>query len=119
MTYTYYEQLNGYRYLRSLGIGYHFYQGAYIDAVREVLDPARKTLIHIPNVNSGESTKDKYGEVDHILDTLGAVEAQDRATGIISVRHADGRLLKVANLVDDGREDTVRMWCLSSRRGRG
>lgn len=24
VTYTYYEQLNGYEYLKSLGIGYHF-----------------------------------------------------------------------------------------------
>lgn len=26
VTYNYYEQLNGYKYLKSLGIGYHFYQ---------------------------------------------------------------------------------------------
>jgi hypothetical protein len=26
VTYNYYEQLNGYEYLKSLGIGYHFYQ---------------------------------------------------------------------------------------------
>jgi hypothetical protein len=29
VTYNYYEQLNGYTYLKSLGIGYHFYQGKY------------------------------------------------------------------------------------------
>ena len=27
--YDYYEQLNGYKHLKSLGIGYHFYQGRY------------------------------------------------------------------------------------------
>lgn len=27
VTYNYYNQLNGYQYLKSLGIGYHFYQG--------------------------------------------------------------------------------------------
>jgi hypothetical protein len=101
VTYTYYEQLNGYRYLKSLGIGYHFYQGRYLDAIREVLDPAKKTIVHIPNVNSGESTKDKYGEVDHILDALGDVEVQDSRTGIVTVRHASGRQLKVADLVTD------------------
>lgn len=101
VVYSYYEQLNGYRYLQSLGIGYHFYQGRYIDAVREVLDADKKTIVHIPNVNSGESTKDKYREVDHILDTLGTVEAQDAETGVICVRRPGGRLLKVANLVDD------------------
>lgn len=101
VTYTYYEQLNGYRYLKSLGIGYHFYQGRYLDAIREVLDPVKKTIVHIPNVNSGESTKDKYGEVDHILDALGEVEVQDSRTGIVSVRHPSGKLLKVADLVTD------------------
>lgn len=29
VNYTYYEQLNGYRHLKSLGLGYHFYQGRY------------------------------------------------------------------------------------------
>lgn len=101
VTYTYYEQLNGYRYLKSLGIGYHFYQGRYLDAIREVLDPNKKTIVHIPNVNSGESTKDKYGEVDHILDALGEVVRQDSQTGIVTVQHSSGRRLKVADLVTD------------------
>jgi hypothetical protein len=35
-----------------------------------VLDVSKKTIIHIPNVNSGESTKDKHAEVDAILDVL-------------------------------------------------
>ena len=102
VTYTYYQQLNGYRYLKSLGLGYHFYQGRYIDALKDVLDTRKKTIIHIPNVNSGESTKDKHGEVDHILDVMGAVLKQDPNTGIITVRRPDGSLMKVANLVDDG-----------------
>lgn len=34
VTYTYYEQLNGYEYLKSLGIGYHFYQGRYFKSNR-------------------------------------------------------------------------------------
>ena len=101
VTYSYYEQLNGYQYLKSLGIGYHFYQGRYIDAVREVLDPNKKTIIHIPNVNSIESTKDKYLEVDHILSSLGEVQFQDPITGIVTVKLENGRLLKVADLVDD------------------
>lgn len=102
VTYTYYEQLNGYRYLKSLGLGYHFYQGRYIDALKDVLDSRKKTIIHIPNVNSGESTKDKHGEVDHILDAMGTVIQQDPKTGIITVRRPDGSMMKVANLVDDG-----------------
>lgn len=101
VTYTYYEQLNGYRYLKSLGLGYHFYQGRYLDALCEVLDPSKKTIIHIPNVNSGEAAVDKYSAVDHIIDTLGEFVEKDRETGIITVKAHDGRLLKLADLVDD------------------
>ncbi len=101
VTYTYYEQLNGYQFLKSLGIGYHFYQGRYIDALPDVLDATKKTIIHIPNVNSGESTKDKHGEVDAMLDALGEVSKRDPQTGILHVTTKDGRTLKVANLVDD------------------
>ena len=102
VTYTYYEQLNGYRYLKSLGIGYHFYQGRYIDALKDVLDSRKKTIIHIPNVNSGEAAVGKHEAVDHILDVMGDVLPQDLNTGIITVRRPDGSLMRVANLVDDG-----------------
>lgn len=102
VTYSYYEQLDGYEYLKGFGIGYHFYQGKYTTAIEEVLDTNLKTIIHIPNVNSGESTKDKYDEVNQILDLIGDVDYQDEDTGIIYVkRHEDGKLLKVADLVDD------------------
>ena len=102
VTYTYYEQLNGYDYLKSLGIGYHFYQGKYTSAILEVLDTDKKTILHIPNVNSGESTKDKHNEVGFILDSIGTVLKQDADTGVIHVkRHTDGKTLKVADLVED------------------
>ncbi len=116
ITYNYYEQLNGYTYLKSLGIGYHFYQGRYTgnkkdekSAIEEILDTDKKTILHIPNVNAGESTKDKYQEVDTILDRIGDVVSQDANTGIISLkRHSDGKILKVANLVEEsGRERVV------------
>lgn len=102
VTYNYYQQLNGYTYLKTLGIGYHFYQGKYTSAISEVLDTHKKTILHIPNVNSGESTKDKLNEVDLILDIIGEVDHQDHETGVIYVRRDDdGKILKVANLVDD------------------
>lgn len=102
VTYNYYQQLNGYTYLKTLGIGYHFYQGKYTSAITEVLDTNKKTILHIPNVNSGESTKDKLNEVDLILDIIGEVDHQDHETGVIYVkRDRDGKVLKVANLVDD------------------
>ena len=109
ITYNYYEQLNGYNHLKSLGIGYHFYQGRYTSAILEVLDTDKKTILHIPNVNAGESTKDKYNEVDTILDQIGTVEKQNHDTGVIYLkRHTDGKILKVANLVEeDGRDRVV------------
>ena len=106
VTYNYYEQLNGYNYLKTLGIGYHFYQGKYTDAIMEVLDTDKKTILHIPSVNSGESTKDKHSEVDFVLDAIGDVVMQDTETGVIHVkRHADGKLIKVADLVDDTQKE--------------
>ncbi len=102
VTYNYYEQLNGYTHLKTLGIGYHFYTGSYLSAVDEVLNTDQKTILHIPNVNAGESTKDKYKEVDKILDIVGTVEGQDADTGVISVKRADGKVIKVADLVNDG-----------------
>jgi superfamily II DNA or RNA helicase len=110
VTYSYYEQLDGYEYLKGFGIGYHFYQEKYTSAIDEVLDTNLKTIVHIPNVNSGESTKDKYDEVNQILDLIGEVDYQDEETGIIYVkRHTDGKTLKIADLVDDqaGREKVV------------
>ena len=50
VSYTYYEQLNGYKYLKSLGIGYHFYSGRYTKSIGEVLNPTLKTIIHIPHI---------------------------------------------------------------------
>lgn len=101
VTYTYYEQLNGYRYLKSLGIGYHFYQGRYFDALKDVLDLSKKTIVHIPNVNSMESTGAKLDEVDRILDVIGNVESRDPNTGIYRVKTRDGNILLVADLVTD------------------
>ena len=111
VSYNYYEQLNGYTFLKSLGIGYHFYQGKYTSAIDEVLNTDQKTILHIPNVQSGESTKDKYDEVDQILDIIGTVTHRDPDTGVIHiVRHGDSKKLKVADLVHDepnARERTV------------
>lgn len=101
VTYTYYEQLNGYRWLKSLDIGYFFYTGKYVDAVAKVLDPALKTIIHIPNVNARESLKDKEREVNEIMSALGDWQGVDPATGFHLIKTNDGRTLKLADLVDD------------------
>lgn len=101
VTYTYYEQLNGYEYLKQLDIGYYFYSGPYTDDILKVLNPAEKTIIHIPNVNSRESTKDKIREVEHILHELGEWQGIDPNTGFQIVKTEDGRTLRIADLVDD------------------
>jgi len=101
VTYTYYEQLNGYKYLKTLDIGYFFYSGSYADDILKVLDPIEKTILHIPNVNSRESTKDKHREVEHIIDALGDWQGTDPNTGFQLVKTADGHVLKIADLVDD------------------
>ena len=101
ITYTYYEQLNGYQWLKSLDIGYFFYTGPYVDAVSKVLDPTLKTIVHIPNVNARESLKDKQREVDEIMHSLGQWKGVDAATGFHLVQTKDGRVLKIADLVDD------------------
>lgn len=110
VTYNYYDQLNGYDYLKSLGIGYHFYQGRYykvqsesnMSALEEILDEDLKTIIHIPSVNSAESSGDKYEEVNHIIDCIGKLEYQDSETGVLYVKSKrSGRILKIADLVND------------------
>jgi hypothetical protein len=101
VTYTYYEQLNGYRYLKQLDIGYVFYAAAYTDKIIEVLNPKEKTIVHIPNVNSRESLGDKIKEVEHILEELGEWQGTDPQTGFQLVKLTDGTVLKIADLVDD------------------
>jgi superfamily II DNA or RNA helicase len=110
VTYNYYQQLSGYEYLKTLGIGYHFYQGKYTSAVHEVLDTNLKTILHIPSVQSGESTQDKYREVDEIIDSFGEVDHQDPDTGVIYVRRSsDGRMLKIADLVNDEPKERAKI----------
>lgn len=102
VTFNYYDQLNGYQYLKTLGIGHHFYQGRYTDAIDQVLDLDKKTILHIPSIGSGESTKDKYEEVGFILDTIGDHVETEEETGIIVMRRKDAdQLVRVADLVDD------------------
>ncbi len=101
VTYTYYEQLNGYTWLKSLDLGYFFYTGPYVDAIHKVLDPALKTIVHIPNVNARESLKDKQREVEEIMHGLGEWKGVDPTTGFHLIETPEGRTLKVADLVDD------------------
>lgn len=106
VTYNYYQQLNGYKYLKNLKIGYKFYQGKYLDALEDVLEPNRKTIIHIPSVNSRATTSlTKYAEVDEIIKCLGKEVSTDYDTTVKTIRTKDGRLIKVADLVEDTPKD--------------
>lgn len=108
VTYTYYEQLEGYKYLKSFAMVYKFYRGQYFEALEELVPEFidKKTIIHIPNVNSVESTRDKYGEVDKILDLLGTYLEKDEH-GIIYLKTKTGRILKIADLVTEEGRDGV------------
>jgi len=105
--YTYYEQLNGYEHLKTLHINFRFYQGRYLDAIGEALDPSLKTIVHIPHVGSAEGSGiNKMFAVDAIVDAIGdrlgenATTHVDPATGFVHLT-AGGKTLRIANLVDD------------------
>jgi superfamily II DNA or RNA helicase len=114
VTYTYYEQLNGYQYLKQLNIGYYFYTGSYLEkdtpedqTIFDVMEADEKTIIHIPNVNSRESTKDKIKEVENILHGLGEWQDTDPKTGFYLVKTKEGRVLRIADLVDPSKQSVV------------
>ena len=100
--FNYYDQLNGYKYLKSLGLGYHFYKGHYLSALDKVLDTRQKTLIHIPVTGAkAAGVYDKYEQVKQIIDLIGSIIDEDYSTNIITVKTKEGKLLKVADLVND------------------
>lgn len=113
VTFTYYEQLSGYEHLKELDLGYYFYSGDYLDEINQVLVPTEKTIIHIPNVNSRESSGIKYDAVEAIIDGFGTWVDTDPDTGflLVEVEGLD-RLLRIADLVDD--EPTKRAKVLTS-----
>ena len=106
ITYNYYQQLNGYKYLKNLILGYHLYHGSYLDHIGEVLDTRKKTIIHIPSVNQRAATGlGKYQETAEIMKVIGTIDHKDYNTGIYYVKTDDGRMLKVADLVEDEQKE--------------
>ena len=112
INYNYYQQLSGYKYLKSLGIGYQFFTGKYISAIPETLDTTKKTLIHIPNVNSKTSYASKYDEAADIINCIGELVETDYEHHIYHVKTPDGRILKVGDLVEDepSRRDALQAY---------
>lgn len=102
INYNYYQQLNGYKYLKSLGIGYHFFQGNYLSAIPEVLDTTKKTLIHIPRPNSKTGAfMNKHDQVAKIIKHVGEIIDHDCVNFLYKVKTPEGRILTVGNLVED------------------
>lgn len=122
--YTYYEQLNGYEHLKTLRINFRFYQGKYLDAIGDALDPHMKTIVHIPHVGSAEgSGVNKMFAVDAIVDAIGDRLGKnpttniDAATGFVHLT-AGGHTLKIANLVDDSADREKVLASLRAVKGR-
>lgn len=107
ITYTYYEQLNGYQYLKRLDIGYYLYKDAYSDDLLKVIDPSEKTIIHIPHPASRESIG-KIKGVDHIIHELGQWQGIDEQTGFHLVKREDGTVLRIADLVDPQHQGRIQ-----------
>lgn len=105
INYNYYQQLNGYKWLKSLGIGYSFFQGNYLTAIPDVLDTTKKTLIHIPHPNSKTGAfMNKHDQVAEIIKYIGEIVDRDYTHYLYKVKTADGRILTVGDLVEDSKE---------------
>ena len=102
VTYTYYEQLNGYEHLKQLDIGYFFYAGSYVDE-----HPARpqhrkrRRSSTSPTSTPARARGTRLREVEHIIEELGEWQGADPTTGFQLVGTSDGRVLRIADLVDD------------------
>lgn len=105
INYNYYQQLNGYKWLKSLGIGYSFFQGNYLTAIPDVLDTHKKTLIHIPHPNSKTGAfMNKHDQVAEIIKYIGEIVDRDYNNYLYKVKTSDGRTLTVGDLVEDSKE---------------
>lgn len=117
VTFTYYEQLQGYSYLKKINIGHHFYSvvkgedevAPYIAGIKELYKPGKKTIIHIPQPNSKESV-DKYAEYDAITDIIGDFIETDETTGLSLFKcHKTGKTVRVANFVNEDKERAITL----------
>ena len=105
INYNYYQQLNGYKWLKSLRIGYSFFQGNYLTAIPDVLDTHKKTLIHIPHPNSKTGAfMNKHDQVAEIIKYIGEIVDRDYNHYLYKVKTPDGRILTVGDLVEDKKE---------------
>ncbi len=105
INYNYYQLLNGYKWLKSLGIGYSFFQGNYLTAIPDLIDTSKKTLIHIPHPNSKTGAfMNKHDQVAEIIKYIGEIVDRDYNNYLYKVKTRDGRILTVGDLVEDKKE---------------
>ncbi|WP_274001540.1 DEAD/DEAH box helicase [Vibrio parahaemolyticus] len=107
VSYTYWEQMAAYKYLKTLKINYSFYSaidGSYLQALPKIFDLSKKTIIHIPHRMSPETAGSKHDEVDAIIELIGEIQHTEESTNFYPVVTKDGQTLIVANLVEDDPE---------------
>lgn len=107
VSYTYWEQMAAYKYLKTLKINYSFYSaldGSYLEALPRVFDDTKKTIIHIPHRMSPECAGSKHDEVDAIINMIGEMQDIEEETNFYPVLTKQGRTMLVANLVEDDAE---------------
>jgi hypothetical protein len=112
VSYTYWEQMAAYKYLKTLNINYSFYSaldGSYLQALPKIFDLTKKTIIHIPHRMSPECAGSKHDEVDAILDIIGDLQDIEEDTNFYPVVTRDGQTLIVANLVENDNEFRTKL----------
>jgi hypothetical protein len=113
VTYTYYDQLAGYRHLKTLTLGYAFYdssrdEGVYA-AVGEAMNLDERTIIHLPFVNSAAADAEgKIAAMNRIVDQIGEWRSTDPTTGFMNVMTTDGRIVKIAELVTTDTQSKIQ-----------
>lgn len=112
VTYSYYDQLQSYTWLKSLGIDCEFYRGSYLTGLRTVLDLDKKVIIHIPHRGSSEAQADKLDEVGTIYDMIGTKVGVEPKTKFDLLKTASGKILKVVNLVEENEEREIKKQAL-------
>ena len=103
VTYTYYEQLNGYQYLKQLDIGYVFYAGGlYRQNHRRCSTRRKKPSSTSRTLTHGRAPRTRSSEVEHIIEELGEWQGSDPADWLpVGENRPTVTILKVADLVDD------------------
>ena len=101
VTYTYYEQLNGYEYLKRSTSAIFSTPAPIVDDILKVLDPTENDHPHSQRQFARKHQGQDQGSRTTLWRGLGDWQG-DRSGDRLSARQAaDGRILRIADLVDD------------------